>query len=421
MIQISWLRRILAVSFLIPLAFVWRFFAGERFYAHTPIHPALGELPAAVDWAALTFIALLLVWVSLTKLERLPLGLFLVFSFVFSLWDQSRWMPYFYQYFFMMLAVYSFRPDEDESGEVERVKNTLRIICASIWIWSGLHKIGAIYVLVGYPWMMKPFLDILPEALHGPLLLTSFLSPLVESGGALCLFFPKTRNFGVLLLTAMHVVILVIFGPAGLNWNPSVWSWNVAMICFLWLLFFRARGSGWSILFGSGKLFGDKIVHRTVMTMFLLLPALNNAGYWDDFLSHCLYSWNTREAEIVVEPEAESLLPAELRKEIRREAQPPVIPFLEWSFRLFNSPPYHSYRVFHSVFGKLCEHTEGSQGITLRIFEKPDLLTAKHEIISYKCTPLPGSRELVRIYPPAKESRSSITTPPSGPAQAPAF
>ena len=395
--RLEWIRRLTVVGFLTPLFFVWRFFVGERFYPHVPLLPQMGELPAWLDGACFALIILSLLWAFFQVHSRTPLAIFLVLSLGFSLWDQSRWMPYFYQFYFMFFALYGLPEEGANDDDRERVSNTLRTIVLGIWMWSGLHKISAAYVAIGYPWMVSPLLRFIPNEYHTMFLSSSFLSPIIETGGALLLLFPATRLLGLLTIGSMHCVILLIFGPLGLNWNPSVWSWNVVMLCFVSLLFFRSKSRTRDILLGTGKEFGQKLVHRTIACLFMLLPALNFFGYWDDFLSHCLYSWTTREAEIVVPKESVPLLPAEMTQRMHQEKDPPIVSVLDWSFSVFESPPYHSYRVFYAVFGKVCEHTKGDQGLIFRIFEKPEIRSAHSERISYKCAPEEGPRSIREI------------------------
>ena len=40
---------------------------------------------------------------------------------------------------------------------------------------------------------------------------------------------------------AMHAFILLAIGPFGQNSNSVVWPWNIAMICFLLILFWHCR------------------------------------------------------------------------------------------------------------------------------------------------------------------------------------
>ena len=401
-------RKATAVAFLVPLFFVWRLFVGERFYAHVPVAPILGELPAWVDAICFGTMVALLVGLSVLRRSSPLLQIFLALSFVFSLWDQSRWMPYFYQFWVMFLVLASTseevrderqgvgRPENPDSEE-ERVLNSLRAIVLGIWFWSGLHKISAAYIALGYPWMVRPFLPYIPVAYHNAVLATSLLSPLVETGGALLILFPRTRIAGRIVLTGMHLMILLIFGPLGLNWNPSVYSWNIAMIFFIWTFFGDSGAGPRQILLGTGRTLKHLLLHRIVAILFIGMPFFNFFGLWDDFLSHCLYSWTTKEAEVVVTAAAESSLPPEMRQNIRRMNDERIVPVLDWSFRVFESPPYHSYRVFHAIFEKICRETSGGDGITFRIFEKPSILTGHSERISYRCAPEDGPASLREI------------------------
>lgn len=397
MTRADWIRRLVVAGFIAPLFFVWKFFVGERFYAHVPLHPAMGELPTWVDGTCFLLIILSLLASFIWVRSRRALGFFLVLSLLFSLWDQSRWMPYFYQFYFMFVALYAVSIPSPSEEQQEQTFNTLRCIVLGIWFWSGLHKISAAYVAIGYPWMVHPLLRFVPADYHQWFLSSSFLSPIIESGGALCLLFPRTRPLGLLTICGMHLTILLIFGPLGLNWNPSVWSWNLVMIGFVILLFLRSKARPAQILFGTAKNRGDKVVHRVIATMFIVMPFFNFFGYWDDFLSHCLYSWTTREAEILVPAEAESILPEEVRRNVKHDKVPGVVPVLDWSFSVFESPPYHSYRVFYAVFGKLCEYTQGDQRLTFKMYGKPEIRTAHTSVDSYKCAPALGPREIVEV------------------------
>ena len=64
--------------------------------------------------------------------------------------------------------------------------------------------------------------------------------PLTECGIAIVLLSKKWRNNAVIAAVVMHVFILLELGPVGHNTNSVIWSWNVTMICFLALLFWRS-------------------------------------------------------------------------------------------------------------------------------------------------------------------------------------
>ena len=402
---------ITVVSFLIPLYFTRRFFYGPRLYAHTPVLPWMPELPLWVDMSCYFIMCGLLVLTLLVRNPRPMLCVFLALSLVFSLWDQSRWMPYYVQYWLMLglLATYNWR--DGSAPRAERVLNGLRVIPISIWFWSGIHKVSARYLFVGFPWLVSPFTENLDPELKKWVLTAAFLSPIVEAGSSLLILCRPTRKLGVISIIGMHLVILVIFGPFGLAWNQSVWSWNVAMIAFAVLLYWRSDSTAGEILFGGvrkrakvGPKNDDGVsegaavpqrsiggadrfspLHLVITIFFGVLPALNYAGMWDDFLSHALYSWTTTEAEIHLEGNVESSLPAEVRPHVTEVNGRRFVHILNWSYALFASPPYHAERVFKQIFRKLCTEMSDDERLELWIFGKPDLRTSRSEISRYRC------------------------------------
>ena len=70
----------------------------------------------------------------------------------------------------------------------------------------------------------------------------------------------------------MHVFIPAAIGPLGRNYNTVVWPWNVAMVAFLLLLFFRPADEprARDIVWGSGFAF-----QKLVLVLFLAMPALH--------------------------------------------------------------------------------------------------------------------------------------------------
>ena len=49
----------------------------------------------------------------------------------------------------------------------------------------------------------------------------------------------------LILAIAMHLFILAMFGPAGLNWNDIVWPWTAAMAVFDLRLFSGTPEFSW--------------------------------------------------------------------------------------------------------------------------------------------------------------------------------
>jgi hypothetical protein len=372
---------------------------GESFrsYPLTPISSLLPVIPYPLDVIAVLVMAALLLCIMLQTNPRKACFVFCGFTLLYSFFDQSRWLPYYYQYGVMILAL-GFAPwDKEESDDkIQRNQQVLAIfgiVLISIWFWSGLHKINYRYWLVGYPWMISTITQYLNDSTASALQGIGFLSTMVETGGALLLLFRPTRALGVIVVTGMHFFILLTLGPLGQNVNYSVWSWNVAQMSFAWLVFWKNPGlSPKAILLGTTRF------HKAVVILFLVMPTLNFVNLWDDFLSHALYSWSTKEAEIVIKDSSiEKDLPVNAVAAIEEHNNQRFIHILRWSYIEFESPPYHSFRVFKNVFAELCQDVSQPSALELIIFDRPPAFSTKSKKHRYLCKKTGDSLELEKI------------------------
>ena len=162
--RIYWTKNLLAVGFLIPLIITRKLWFGatSRFYALTPVWNGLPEINYPLDHLLFGLMVALLLGTLLSSKPRAWIIGFLAISVPYSLWDQSRWMPYNYQFFmmFLVLATFSWKPETDKEKAAQawkRVSASLGIIVIGIWAWSGLHKISMRYLALGFPWLVSPF------------------------------------------------------------------------------------------------------------------------------------------------------------------------------------------------------------------------------------------------------------------------
>jgi predicted DCC family thiol-disulfide oxidoreductase YuxK len=415
---IYWVKVILAIGFLIPLPITKNLWLGEtsRFYATTPVIASLPQIAFPFDHFIYYFIVALLWAILLLPNPRSCIIAFLLLVIGYALWDQTRWMPYYFQYVCMFIALLGFdwtRSDGADKAleQQRRVLLTLGVVLVGIWFWSGSHKINYRYIFVGYPWLVHTFTEKLPEPFTSIVLSFGFLSTAIESGGALSLLFKRSRKIGIFLIVGMHSFILLTFGPLGLNFNHSVWSWNIAMIGFCCLIFLSQGDAKFSDFIP-----GKGLLHRAILVLFCFMPALNFFGVYDDFMSHALYSWTTIEAEIELHDDAvESELPKEIIPSIERQENRSFVHVLRWSYSVFESPPYHAHRVFVSVFGKLCRTIKSKEDISLYVYGKPDWRTGKSLVDIYRCGTGGGPVELSRSGITVKEllDTSRSDTPPS--------
>lgn len=98
----------------------------------------------------------------------------------------------------------------------------------------------------------------------------SFLQPLRSPGDYVVIFAFRPAAFycGI----AMHVFILLVLGPVGHRFNVVIWPWNLAMIVFLFILFFRRTEEPAlrDIVWGRGFMF-----QKVALILFGVMPALS--------------------------------------------------------------------------------------------------------------------------------------------------
>ncbi len=183
--------------------------------------------------------------------------------------DQMRLQPE-----VVTLAVLMFAPLLMPSG-----MHATRWLLASVWIWSGLHKMlsvgwrieggGFIADAFGLAFLTDVFVVLVPvvEIAIGIAALFQSLRPVARWGGA-----------------AMHIGILITLAVFART-NSAIWPWNAALAIVAISIFAPSRPQSIS----------KKT--RAIAITFLMYPALFYVGAVDAYLSSNLYSFNTATAE----------------------------------------------------------------------------------------------------------------------------
>jgi hypothetical protein len=109
-----------------------------------------------VVWFVL-LLGLLLIIIILDRPRKLIFS-FLILAGLLSLWDQTRWQPWFYRYFLMLaaMAVYAWKSPEAQNEQA--ALNVCRAIIAFTYFWSGLQKLNANFARETWPDIAGPFL-----------------------------------------------------------------------------------------------------------------------------------------------------------------------------------------------------------------------------------------------------------------------
>jgi hypothetical protein len=152
-----------------------------------------------------------------------------------------------------------------------------------MYLFSGLHKLNRGFLssfwvdMVLMQYLGFSFNTILKYKLF----FAGLIIPFLEIVFAGLLAFSKNKKRISYFLMLIHLTILIIIGPFGLDYNSVVWFWNIALICILLIVYnkpfkidiksFSVRNYYWLIL-------------------WFLMPVLSFFGKWYQYFSFNLYS-----------------------------------------------------------------------------------------------------------------------------------
>jgi hypothetical protein len=336
-----------------------------------PLAPAIDALPRVgppFDGILLTvFIALLLAAAVRPQARAVAIAA-LALAAALALMDQTRWQPWFYTYAVMFTACLVLR--------AEGALNGSRAIVALTYLWSGLQKLNANFVRQTWPDITASLQGPLPWLHARPTL--ALIVPAIEILTGLGLLTRRFRRPAVALAVLTHMVILTVL--IGSGENTVVWPWNAAMSVMVVILFWGDHETRARDLLLPRPLF-----QRALVALFGILPALSFAGLWDAYLSAALYSGNTYQAVIYLNPSTVHVLPADIRPAIWQESPPFFLDINRWSYQELNVPAYPNPRVYRVVAERVCQWTDDAEGVKLRILAPPNPFTGARASELYDC------------------------------------
>lgn len=393
--RLLWLKLVLALAFLGGFLLSSELWGVSRSY---PLIPVLEGLPTAPPVLAQIWFLALLTLLAMIAIVRQPqryILAFVVLAGLLGLFDQSRWQPWFYQYLFMFAALSLYSWDDADLEKRETALSICRLIVASIYFWSGLQKLNAGFFDDLFPWLVEPFVALLPGSLADAVRSMGVVAPLVEAGIGVGLL-TKYRNWAVVVALSMHAVILCSIGPFGHDWNTVVWPWNVAMMAFVVLLFWRTED------FSTKKILLPRrgaYLHVVAVVLFAVMPLFSFFGLWDSYLSASLYSGNNKRGTLFIGEDVKDRLPVEIHEYAASyPASGYDLSIFRWSYEELNVPPYPEARVFKSVARHVCSYVEGPSRVQLTIEGRSTPWSGGKEAEIYDCSGVEtGKHETVEL------------------------
>jgi hypothetical protein len=357
----QFLKCTLAAAMLCGLMLSPRLWLSARSYPLVPVWDGLPTVPAPWDWLVLGVLVAALGAVVVAPRPRLAMLVFVLLAGAWSLWDQTRWQPWFYQYL-VMFAVLALGPAPEDPERGQASLNACRLIVAGTYLWSGLQKVNVVFATDVFPWLMEPVLKHLPEEWHEYVCDRGWKAAYLECAVGLGLLVWPLRPVAVIGAVGMHLLVLFSLGPWGHGWNTVVWPWNVAMIVFVGVLFGRTRHvQPWHIFWPRRCL-----VARVALVLFGVMPLFNFFEWWDSYLSVALYSGVTPTARVYISQDVYDRLPPEVTTAYVRwrwdatpdDPCPYEVDFFNWAVGEMNVPSYPAERVWRGFARRLGEWPE---------------------------------------------------------------
>jgi len=376
--KLRWLTVVIPIAFASGFLLSWHLWLSSRIFPASPVAHFLPSIPHPLYTIWLFLMLGLLTAIAFVGRSQRLILTFLLLAGLLSLWDQTRWQPWFYQFFLMLAAIGVYGWKKPEGQYQSAVLNICRLIVAMTYVWSGLQKLNATFVLETWPDMAGPLLRVLPKLASRTPPALILIIPTLEVLTGIGLITLRFRNYAVVAAIATHAVVLTLLISSGEN--QVVWPWNIAMVLFVWILFWRDKAT-----LAREILRPRNGLHAVVLLLVAILPVLSFADLWDSYLSAALYSGNTDQAVIVVSPAVVDRLPAEMHDDIWTKSKPFFLDINRWSYSELHVPVYPEPRVYRRVAEEICKYGDNSPEIKLLIKEKPDILTGQRRSEYYDC------------------------------------
>ncbi|UUO06724.1 hypothetical protein M4951_00060 [Blastopirellula sp. J2-11] len=336
--RLSLYRRLLAVVGLLLIGTSYKLWLPQTDFPQVPALSALIHVPASIDYVlAIGIVGSLSAWLLLPHRFAYGAGWSVSACITVScLLDQHRFQPWAYQLIFTAIVL--------ATCEAKLAMRLLRIIVISIYLYSAASKLNAPFTTE----LGQTFLEVLLGWFGAKAALTdtarqtaTLLFPLGELIAGVLLAIPKTRKIGVIIAVVMHMALLLVVGPLGLNHWPGVLLWNFCFLIQAPLLFWPlATKSDTETPVPAPP--DKRRAIGIVTTLFVVFfPLLEPLGYCDAWPGWALYASHVSRADLYIDAAAAEALPERLQPFLHESKWGPYrLDAAQWSLHALNVPIY---------------------------------------------------------------------------------
>ena len=341
----AWLRAVLLSACFLSMLACLPLWLNSRMFPLLPITPWFPVLPT--PWDKYFLGAMLLSLLLAGWFYRTAVLCFLLGSLFLFLEDQNRGQAWFYMYWVMLWLTLL-----PQAASIAACQWAFSVV----YVWSGIQKLNATFFQRMPVWFVSS-----ATHWHLPALVVELFrwsvaaAPFIEIFIGFALWMPRLRKPALGAIVTLHVMVLLFLGPLGLNYNLTVWPWNIAMIALAFTLF---TGPANEQLRRSFSELRRSKAGLAVVALYCFLPILSYAGCWDSYFSFSLFAEHEARADIFITQSLGERLPDELHPYVHRLQQaynpriqgPYVFDYKVWGFKELNSPPIAEPRNYRSIF-----------------------------------------------------------------------
>lgn len=194
------------------------------------------------------------------------------------------------------------------------------------------------------------------------------------------------------LAMAMHLTLMLIVGPFGLNHEPAVLVWNVFFIGQAWLLFGRRDAVANRAVQRSERTVADRFITGFTLAA-VIFPLTSFWGVCDHWPAWSVYSSRPAIVEVWIDADADAdeQLPPELQACLK--PAPPLETRQEfnldaWSYREQGCPLYPQERYRLALAREFLSRYELLEAAHVRVLATPNWWTGERQIEELNATDL---------------------------------
>ncbi|HEV3138790.1 MAG TPA: hypothetical protein VGZ26_12825 [Pirellulales bacterium] len=332
------------------IAATWPLWIPQQEFPQVPLVYGAGAAPAWFEWAGGSAILLGLCGALAAPNRRLQAAALVPFALGTSLMmlvDQERVQPWAYQFVLVALVL--------ALADPRTAIGLLRLLIVSFYFHSALSKLDVSF----FHTLGQQFFTALAQSVGLAVgagsepwrLAVAAIFPAAELLVAIGLCFARTRSAALGAALLLHVLLLVILGPWGLNHKLGVLIWNAYFIVQNLLLFWPIQKSGGTIPAagepksrpGAGSRFASRVVVAAG-----LLPFLAPTGWFDLWPAWGLYASSAERVTLLVHRREIGRLPNGLRRFASSSNDPDdawmTVRLDRWALEALGAPIYPQNR-----------------------------------------------------------------------------